>query len=97
MKPIALDTARISDYLARYTSDLRSAQFPLEVINTRKLEGLQNGIDLFQNVSMDEIKFLSKNFSVVNLQRGCKQGCKFCLRNALKPLTETATQISSVL
>ena len=97
MKPIALDTARISDYLAHHTSNLRSAQFPLDVINTRKIEGLQNDIDLFQNVSMDEIKFLSRNFSVVNLQRGCYQGCKFCLRNALKPLTETASQISSVL
>lgn len=87
----------MNKYLQSVSPQIRDAAFPLEKVNLRYLEGIQSDIPLFQNRSLEDIKFLSKWFQVLNLTRGCREQCTFCLRNALIPLKETAEQISTIL
>lgn len=72
-------------YLKSLSKEHLSADFPLGSIDLSKIEGIQGDIPLFQNVSMKEIKFLTKNFSVLNIAQGCNSGCSHCLRNAQRP------------
>ena len=55
--------SNISRYLKSLSKEVLSKDFPLEQISIDKLEGIQTGIPVFDNVSMSEIKFLAKNFS----------------------------------
>ncbi len=78
-------------------TSIRNSAFPLEKINISKIEGIQEGISLFEGVKMEDIRFLTKWFQVLNLARGCREQCTFCLRNALAPIKETANQINTIL
>lgn len=92
-----IQATTINKYLQKVSPQIRDAAFPLEKVDLRCLEGVQSDIPLFQNNSLEDIKFLSKWFQVLNLARGCREQCTFCLRNALVPLKETAEQISTIL
>lgn len=75
----------VSRYLKSLSNEHLAADFPLGNIDMSKIEGIQNGIPLFRNVSMPEIKFMTKNFSVLNIAQGCNSECSHCLRNAQRP------------
>lgn len=79
------------------SSSIRNSAFPLERINLSRIEGIQEGISLFEGVRMEDIRFLIKWFQVLNIARGCREQCTFCLRNALAPIKETANQINTIL
>ncbi len=81
----------VNKYLKSISPQIRDTAFPLEKIHLPQLEGIQKDIVLFENTSLEDIKFISKWFQVLNLARGCKEQCTFCLRNALKPLKENST------
>lgn len=72
----------ISRYLKSLPQEVLSGDFPLDKININQLEGIQSGLPIFDNISMQEIKFLLKNFSVLNIAQGCNNACSHCLRNA---------------
>lgn len=84
-------------YLKTLSAQIRETPFPLEKLDLRKLEGIQSDIALFENTKLEDVKFLTKWFQVLNLARGCCEQCTFCLRNALKPLKEGAEQINTIL
>lgn len=88
---IRIPSQRIESSIARYLKSLPkevlSGDFPLDKTNVNQLEGIQTDIPIFDNVSMQEIKFLLKNFSVLNIAQGCNNGCSHCLRNAKKTIT----------
>lgn len=84
-------------YLKALSPEIRESAFPLEKLNLAKIEGIQRDIALFENTSLEDVKFISKWFQVLNLARGCSEQCTFCLRNALKPLKENTEQISTIL
>ena len=90
-------TQNISRYLAQNARRISSTPFPLEKLEMAKIEGIQKGIKLFEGLKMQDIKFLTKWFQVLNLARGCREGCTFCLRNAQAPIKETLTQINTIL
>ena len=77
--------------------DLSSIEFPLEQIDLSKYEGIQKGIPLFENNSLQDIKFISKWFQVLNLARGCTQRCSFCIRCSQYPIKEVDNKISTIL
>lgn len=79
----------VSRYLKSLSKEHLAADFPLGNIDLSKIEGIQRDIPLFQNVSMKEIKFLTKNFSVLNIAQGCNSGCSHCLRNAHRPSAQS--------
>lgn len=76
----------ISEYIKKETPKLIGANSPLEFLDPRKIEGIQEGISLFEGVSMPEIKFMTKWFESLNLLRGCNNGCNHCLRDAKGPI-----------
>lgn len=92
-----LPTTQINKYLLSKSAELRAAEFPLEKLDLKMIEGIQSDIPLFKTNSMKEIKFISKWFQVLNLMRGCVENCTFCLRNAQKPIKETSETINTIL
>ena len=94
---VQLSSAKINKYLLSKSAELKSAEFPLEKIDLKSIEGIQSDIPLFKTNSMEEIKFISKWFQVLNLMRGCFENCTFCLRNAQRPIKETSERINTIL
>jgi len=94
---VQLPSTQINKYLLSKSTELQSAAFPLEKLDLSKIEGIQRDIPLFKTTSMEDIKFVSKWFQVLNLMRGCVENCTFCLRNAQKPIRENAERINTVL
>lgn len=78
-------TTTANKYLKNVSDEVSKSEFPLQHLDMKKLEGIQRGIPLFDGVSLEEIKFLTRNFSILNIARGCVARCSHCLRNA-KPL-----------
>lgn len=92
-----IQSSNINKYLKTISSQIKDGEFPLEKLDTKKLEGIQRDIVVFQDTTIEDIKFLSKRFQVLNLMRGCREQCTFCLRNALKPIKENAQNINTIL
>lgn len=91
----------IAAHQAKYLSEnarlISQADFPLAVLDAKKLEGMQAGINVFEGVSMPEIKFMTKFLEALNLVRGCKNRCGHCLRNAQLPLRQDGNTINTIL
>lgn len=92
-----IQATRINNYLKSISPEIRDTAFPLEKVKLPLLEGIQRDIAVFKDTSIEEITFLTKWFQVLNLARGCKEQCTFCLRNALPPLKKNSERISSIL
>lgn len=89
--------SQINKYIKTNSSAWARSSFPLEKIDLKKIEGIQADIPLFAGVNLESIKFLTKWFQVLNLTRGCREQCTFCLRNAKTPLKETHNTINTIL
>ena len=89
--------SQINRYITNNSSSWARSSFPLEKIDLKKIEGIQADIPLFEGVNLEKIKFLTKWFQVLNLTRGCREQCTFCLRNAKTPLKETHNTINTIL
>jgi len=77
-----LNNKDISGYLKALSKRVPAGSLSLSEVDVRCLEGIQKDIDVFSNVSMPEIKFITKNFSVLNIAHNCNSACTHCLRNA---------------
>lgn len=89
--PISVNIAsKTGIYLKKVSKEYLTADFPMEHLDLKILEGIQEDIPLLNNIKMEEIKFLTKNFSVLNIGRNCTSQCSHCLRNAQLP-NETST------
>ena len=51
-------------------------------INMDLLEGLQYGIEVFKDLTMKEIQYLSENLHVIAVKRGCNHMCGYCYADA---------------
>lgn len=58
---------------------------PLNAQDIKHIEGIQKGIKVFENLSMQQINFLAKNLSEIALQRGCNNMCSHCYAEAMPP------------
>ena len=75
----------ISHYVKQIPGRIKFSEYPLTKMDSAKMEGIQYGIPLFEGVKMNDIAFITKRLETLNLFRGCKWGCKHCLKNALAP------------
>ena len=75
----------ISTYVRELPNAVKLSKYPLTKMDSAKLEGIQYGIPLFEGVKFDDIAFITKQLETLNLFRGCKWGCKHCLKNAMAP------------
>ena len=76
---------KISTYVKELPNAVKLSKYPLTKMDSAKLEGIQYGIPLFEGVKFDDIAFITKQLETLNLFRGCKWGCKHCLKNAMAP------------
>ncbi len=55
----------------------------IEKYNLEKLEGIQNGIKIFEGLNMKEITYLFNNLNAVAVKRGCSNQCLHCYAGAM--------------
>ena len=75
----------INTYINKIPCSVKSGKYPLSRIDLSRLEGIQQGIPLFQGeklLTMDLIAFITKRLETLNLFRGCTVGCSHCLKDA---------------
>ena len=56
--------------------------FMLRNMSMEYIEGLQYGIEVFDNLSMKDIQYLSENLHVIAVKRGCNNMCGYCYADA---------------
>lgn len=72
-------------YLIRRMNELRTNKnewIHLSKFDLNKLNGIQEGIKVFQGLSMKEIAFLSDNLKSILTYRGCSNHCGHCMVDA---------------
>lgn len=57
----------------------------LDKCNLKKLEGIQNGIKVFEGLNIEQIYLLYKHLAIVATSHGCTNGCVHCFVDA-KPI-----------
>lgn len=75
----------VNTYINKIPCSVKSGKYPLSRIDLSRLEGIQQGIPLFQGeklLTMDLIAFITKRLETLNLFRGCTVGCSHCLKDA---------------
>ena len=76
-------TQKAADGLYEYVKYTKSENnFFLRNLSMEKLEGLQYGIDVFKDLSMKDIQYLSENLHVIVVKRGCNNMCGYCYADA---------------
>lgn len=83
----------IKEYLKNREKKLTNADIdyaPLNAQDIKHIEGIQKGIKVFENLSMQQINFLAKNLSEIALQRGCNNMCSHCYAEAMPPSYQKA-------
>lgn len=78
----------IKEYLKNREKKLTNAGIDYALLNAqdiKHLEGIQKGIKIFENLSMQQINFLAQNLSEIVLQRGCNNMCSHCYAEAMPP------------
>ncbi|MBE7711684.1 MAG: hypothetical protein E7Z92_06045 [Cyanobacteria bacterium SIG31] len=79
----------------------RLKKYPERIFNLwnfdlNKLEGIQNGIKVFKNMSMKEIAFFLTTVAEFATFRGCYNNCAHCYADAKPPLKETENQTTGM-
>ncbi len=61
-----------------------------------KLNGIQEGIKVFDGLNMKEIAFVANSVAEIAVNRGCRNICVHCYANAKAPINETSNQINKM-
>lgn len=65
-------------------------------LNLNKLDGIQEGIKVFEGLNLKEIAFIAKTFTSIALKRGCHNICSHCYAEAKPPIKETENTINKM-
>lgn len=57
----------------------------LQLFDAKQLEGIQNGIEIFNGLSFSQIAYMVNNLTGIILQRGCTNNCIHCFAEAKPP------------
>ena len=68
----------------------------LYMFNLNKLDGIQEGINVFNGLNMKEIAFVADTIAEIPVNRGCRNICAHCYANAKAPVKETANTINKM-
>ena len=87
-------------YVARKVQP-RLKKYPERIFNLwdfdlNKLEGIQNGIKVFKNMSMKEIAFFLTTVAEFATLRGCYNNCAHCYADAKPPVKETENKTAGM-
>ena len=96
-KPLPFDSfsftgSKPSDSAQKYAGKMKVLGFFIPQnfadYNLNKLEGIQNGIKIFEGLNMKEIAFIFENLHGVAIKRGCTNKCLHCYAGAKPPEQE---------
>lgn len=68
----------------------------LYMFDLNKLDGIQEGIEVFKGLNMKEIAFVADTIAEIPVNRGCRNICAHCYANAKAPVKETANTINKM-
>lgn len=68
----------------------------LYMFDLNKLDGIQEGINVFKGLNMKEIAFVADTVAEITVNRGCRNICAHCYASAKAPIKETANQINKM-
>lgn len=68
----------------------------LYMFDLNKLDGIQEGINVFNGLNMKEIAFVADTVAEITVNRGCRNICAHCYASAKAPIKETANQINKM-
>lgn len=68
----------------------------LYMFDLNKLDGIQEGIEVFKGLNIKEIAFVADTIAEIPVNRGCRNICAHCYANAKAPIKETANQINKM-
>jgi len=96
INPLRLQKAQIylQETQVRLGSTRRLGLFHFDL---KLLEGIQDGLDVFKDVSMRQIEFLSQNLRSVLIDRGCRNQCTHCYVSAAPPPHSTQKEMISTV
>lgn len=69
----------------------------LDRFNMNKLDGIQEGIKVFEGLSMKQIQYLSNDIEKILLSRGCRNNCSHCLESAPLPSLKSQKNMISTM
>lgn len=88
-----LKYANAKNYLKETTEAIlkekNNAKITFKDFDLSKLEGIQEGIKVFKNMTMKEIAFLLGTIESIAITRGCANGCAHCYADAKPSLAES--------
>lgn len=73
------------EYLTQQKAVLGAAKPTLYCYEWKKLEGLQNGIKIFDGLNFTQIGYIITNLDSIIVQRGCNNACIHCFAEAQTP------------
>lgn len=68
----------------------------LYMFDLNKLDGIQEGINVFKGLNMKEIAFVADTVAEITVNRGCRNICAHCYASTKAPIKETANQINKM-
>lgn len=68
----------------------------LYMFDLNKLDGIQEGINVFKGLNMKEIAFVADTVAEITVNRGCRNICAHCYADAKAPIKETVNQINKM-
>ena len=68
----------------------------LYMFDLNKLDGIQEGINVFKGLNMKEIAFVADTVAEITVNRGCRNICAHCYASAKAPIKETANTINKM-
>lgn len=84
-------------YLNQAMQNFQKVKKPnLYMFDLNKLDGIQDGIKVFDGLNMKEIAFVADTIAEIAVNRGCRNVCVHCYANAKAPVKETANQINKM-
>lgn len=64
--------------------------------NLNKLNGIQEGIKVFEGLNIKEIAFIARSFLEIAVKRGCHNLCSHCYAEAVPPVKENEDTINKM-
>lgn len=79
----------VNEYLPKRATNLYD-------FSLNRLDGIQEGIKVFEGLNMKEIAFMMRTITEFGINRGCHNMCSHCYADAKPPIKETADKINKM-
>lgn len=88
---------KTSLYIQKMLAKLVGQESNVKYYELGLLEGIQDGIEVFEGLNLKQIAFLCDDLHSVMSKRGCFSHCAYCYSGAQTPIKQTESGINSIL